>query len=116
MKKGQGLPLNTIVIAILVIIVLVLVVTFFLGGFAGLTTKIRGIFFGTTAGTSVTLAVQQCQIYCENAQLLPTDILKKNSPYCKPMEIDEDGDGKTDYKSKCSDLGIPCPKVEDVCE
>ena len=34
-KKAQGLPLNTIVIALLVIIVLVVVIVFFIGNFSG---------------------------------------------------------------------------------
>jgi hypothetical protein len=81
-KRGQGLTLNTIIITILVILVLIVVVTFFFGGFKGLTDRIKGTFYSTSAGTDKVLAVQTCQQFCEQVKLLPTDTLKKNSAYC----------------------------------
>lgn len=114
-KKGQGLPLETIIVAILVIIVLVLVVTFFLGGFAGLTNRVKDIFFGTTAGSSTTLAVQNCRTYCEQAQLLPSVTLKENSPYCSTeIKVDTDNDGEADKIYTCKGLEVTCDKVSDL--
>jgi len=112
-KKGQGLPLTTIVVAILVIIVLVLVVTFFLGGFAGLTSKVKEIFFGTTAGTSLTLATQNCKTYCEQASLLP-ETMQPKSAYCTRLQkVDMSGDGEADSDMACEkDLGVNCPEIK----
>ncbi|MBI2667284.1 hypothetical protein HYX17_00775 [Candidatus Woesearchaeota archaeon] len=80
-KKGVDLTLNTIIIAVLVILVLVVVVVFFLGGFKGLTDRIKSIFFSSTAGTDVVLAVQTCEQFCEQAKLLPKN-LQPSSSYC----------------------------------
>ena len=123
-KKGQGLPLTTIVIAILVVVVLVVIVAFFLGGTTGLTNTIKRVFFGTTAGTDQTLAVETCRQYCDQAETLP-DSLHATSPYCKQtFRLDTDRDGEADYETKdgkktfkewnCyntnsdSSLGVPC--------
>ena len=117
-KKGQGLPLETIIVAILVIIVLVLVITFFLGGFAGLTNRVKTIFFGTTAGIDTTLAVQNCRTYCDQAELLP-ESLQKDSPCCKSeQKIDTNNDGTweegVDAKRTCKELGVTSADVK--CE
>lgn len=96
-KRGQGLTLNTIIIAILVVIVLVIIVAFFLGGMTGLTRSIRSVFFGTTAGTDMALAVQTCQTRCDQAKLLPVD-LREKSAYCTAyFNIDEDNDGEAEF-------------------
>lgn len=111
-KKGQGLPLNTIVIAILVVIVLILIVTFFLVGFGGLTDKIKGIFFGTTSGTDLTLATLNCNTYCERAEILP-EATQSISSYCSSIQkVDTTKDGKADTDMSCKDLGVVCPKVK----
>lgn len=114
-KQGQELTLSTIITAILVVIVLVLVVTFFLGGFAGLTSKVKDIFFGATAGTSQTLAVQNCRTYCDNAKLLPEN-LQKTSPWCtRKQKIDTNDDGTweegVDEEKGCAELGLSCTDV-----
>lgn len=122
-KRGQGLPMNTVIMAILVIVVLVIVVVFFLGGFSGLSTKVKAIFFGTTAGTDITLAVQTCETRCEQAQLLPVS-LQKNSAFCNvPFNLDINGDGEAEFYIKdkkkilsqyyCSGdkLGLSCEGV-----
>lgn len=118
-KKGQGLPLNTLVIAIIVIVVLVIVIIFFVGGMSGVTSKIKNIFVSQTAGTDKVLAVQTCNQYCKNAELLATLPDKQKSPFCKyPFYIDNDGDGEPDYKEEdkskgykewtCKELGVTC--------
>jgi len=98
-KRGQGLPLNTIVLAILVVVVLVVIVAFFLGGTTGLTRTIRGIFFGTTAGTDLTIAIETCKARCDQATLLPMD-LQKSSAFCmQPFHIDKDGNGEAEFNT-----------------
>ena len=49
-KRGQaGLPMNTLIVAIIAIIVLLLIVTFFTGGLGTIGEKIREIFGAGTA-------------------------------------------------------------------
>lgn len=95
-KRGQGLPLNTLIIIILVVIVLIVVALFFLGGTSNLSRSIRGIFYGTTAGTDLNLAIEQCRNHCGNAQSLPDNSLTlRTSGYCRQTySIDKNGDGK----------------------
>lgn len=107
-KKGQGLPLNTVVIAVLVILVLVVVIIFFLGGFGGLTSKIKGTYFGTLAGTDEAIAVQTCQTRCEQVKLLPEGS-RKTSAYCKsPFNIDKDHDGEADKTDEGTYIKFSC--------
>lgn len=132
-KKGQGLPLNTVIVAILVILVLVVVVIFFLGGMSGLTSKIKTMFFGTLAGTDETIAVQTCETRCEQVKLLPTTIARRNSAYCdSPFNIDANNDGEADkvddeyIKFYCfpfdggdsgseQSLNVDCPGLPEKC-
>lgn len=96
-KRGQGLPLTTIIIAILVIVVLIVLVTFFFSGSTTITRSIRSIFYGTTAGTDMTLAVENCRFYCDQAKSLEADQVK-SSAYCtKYFAIDQDNSGEADY-------------------
>ena len=93
-KRGQSLPLNTLIIIILVVIVLIVVAIFFLGGTSSLSRSIRSIFFGTTAGTDLSLALEICEQRCEQAKSLPTDTLRRNSAFCKVgFDIDKSNDG-----------------------
>ena len=129
-KKGQGLPINTVVIAILVIIVLVIVVVFFLGGFAGLATKIKSVFFPVIQGTDIQIAAETCKTRCEQATALPGDTLKSTSAYCKgAFNIDTNGDGEAEYidasdKSQgyksfychSPEVNIRCPGVDNLCK
>ena len=95
-KKGQGLPLTTIIVAILVVVVLVVIVAFFLGGTTGLTNTIKRVFFGTTAGTDLSLAVEACRNHCDRAASLPKS-LQGSSAYCTTkFRIDKDGSGEAD--------------------
>ena len=106
-KKGQGLPMNTVVMAILVIVVLILVLTFFFGGFTGLSNKIRLIFFGSLEGTSITLAEQNCDQYCTQLQLRANPNIE-TSAFCKLRPVDEDEDGQADVSKNCEGFGVSC--------
>tara|TARA_Y100000310_G_C20663847_1_gene806345 strand:+ start:411 stop:938 length:528 start_codon:yes stop_codon:yes gene_type:complete len=126
-KKGQGLPLNTVIVAILVVLVLVVVVAFFLGGFGNLANTVRSVFFGTTAGTDMSLAIENCRQYCFTSQTWENR-LKASSPYCKSyFKLDKGGDGEADFcgdeenkyaRFYCwgSTLDIACPGVKELCE
>ena len=96
-KRGQGLPLNVLIIAILVVIVLVVLVTIFLSGTAGLTKTIRDIFGGTIAGTDKSIAVESCKNRCNQAELLSKE-QQATSAFCKkPFNIDDNLDGEADF-------------------
>jgi len=104
-KKGQSLPLNTLIIIILVVIVLIVVAVFFLGGTSSLSRSIRNIFYGTTAGTDLTLAREICEQRCESLQGSTSDQQAKRSAYCTAtFDIDIGNDGKVDG----DDLGKRC--------
>jgi hypothetical protein len=131
-KRGQGLTLNTIIITILVVLVLIVVVTFFFGGFKGLTERITGTFYTTTAGSDKVLAVQTCEQYCEQAKLLPNNLLKQKSAYCTQgfiIEGEITDKGRYNVVSPCGpdnklivgnfnadgmgeNLGVGCPEVK----
>lgn len=104
-KKGADLTLNTIIIGILVVLVLVVLVAFFLGGTAGLTKTIKSIFFGTTAGTDQTIAIETCRQRCDQLDTLVSDkdaaarkTIIPASAFCNaPFKIDKDNDGIADY-------------------
>jgi len=96
-KKGQGLPLNTVIIAILVLVVLVVIIAFFVGGTSTIVTKISGIFGGATAGEDISLARNFCENYCEQA--LEMDVNRQqSSAFCtKFFKLDSsDADDKAD--------------------
>ena len=139
-KKAQSLSLNTIIIAILVVLVLIVVVTFFLGGFSRIKDTITNVFFPVSSGTDLTVAVQTCQQYCDQARLLPSNRIKEQSSYCKSyFGLDFDPkDGQVDivsnekgekvlkkfycYKTNKDNEGhldIPCQvekgELEDIC-
>ena len=123
-KRGAELPLSTLIVIILVVIVLIVVAVFFLGGTSKLSESIRNIFYGTTAGTDLSLAVEICEQRCEQAKNLP-DNLRSTSAYCRSgQNIDFDGDGKLEQQNEgatdgdefdvlCIDskLGVPCVGV-----
>ena len=94
-KKGQGLTLNTIVIAILVVIVLVAVIFFFFGGFKNITDKIKSTFFVATAGVDEAFVVETCRQYCDQAKALPSSLVS-DSAYCTQGFVI---DGKSNLQS-----------------
>ena len=104
-KRGQALPLNTLIIIILVVIVLIVVAVFFLGGTSKLSQSIRTIFYGTTAGTDVVLAREICEQRCESAKGGTT------LAYCKLVQdIDRDGNGELEegLTGNNKEIGVTC--------
>lgn len=94
-KRGQALPMNTVIITILVVLVLIVIAVFFLSGTEGITKTIKDVFFGTTAGTDRVFAVQTCKQRCDQLQLLPEPA---KSAYCtSSFGIDENNDGEADF-------------------
>ncbi len=119
-KKGAELSFNVIIVAILVILVLVVIASFFLGGFS----KLSEILFGVKQ-SDLTTATTLCTSYCSQAQTYDSDILRKNSEYCrKSWKFDNNEDGLVDkdaegnirkYHCAESPVGVKCPGVEDSC-
>ena len=111
-KRGQGLPLNTLVIIILVVIVLIVVAVFFLGGTSSLSQSIRNIFYGATSGTDVALAREICDQRCAFAQDVPFNSAKSTAYCTSTFDIDQNNDGRidssTDAVSSNSETGIKC--------
>ena len=121
-KRGQSLPLNTLIIIILVVIVLIVVAIFFLGGTSSLSRSIRNIFFGTTAGTDMNLALEICEQRCEQAKDLPATpaTIRQKSAYCATgFDIDRNNDGRIggegaedEIGQKCkNELNVPCAGI-----
>lgn len=106
-KRGQGLPLNTLIIIILVVIVLIVVAIFFLGGTSSLSKTVRGIFFGTTSGTDLSLAVEQCNNHCSLVESLPSTSWHLSGYCITTYDIDGNGDGKITEDSS-DRIGINC--------
>jgi len=97
-KKAQGLPMDTIIIAILILVVLVVIVAYFLGGFGQVGERISSIFNPHSA-YSLAEAKTLCSTKCEklNAVDDPESLLR--SRFCgTSMTVDRDGDGKADKK------------------
>ena len=96
-KRGQGLSMNTVIIAILVLVVLVFVIIFYTGGFSNIGTKISDIFGSSTIGQDKVIAKQNCQNYCDQAMAETNPKSRITSPYCsKSFRIDFDSDNKAD--------------------
>lgn len=115
-KKGQGLPLTTIIIAILVVVVLIVLVAFFLGGSSAITDTIKRVFYGTTAGYDLNLAIQTCQTRCDQLKDLPVD-LRKNHAFCQSsLGVDKmPVDGEADFvrvSGKKKSVKYYCPHAD----
>lgn len=97
MKKAQGLPLTTIVVAILVLLVLVMLVVFFTGGFSKIFTSVKGLEPATE--TDVAAAQAKCSQLCIQAQSLTNPDRWKETGYCTyTNKKDWDGDGEAEEK------------------
>ncbi len=95
-KKAQGLPMNTVIIAILVIVVLVILIAFFLSGTSSLVSKAKQALGFGIKGTDLPLARASCEQYCENARTLPVD-QRLDSAYCNTwFYLDLDHNGEAD--------------------
>ncbi len=121
-KRGQaGLPMNTLIVAIIAIIVLLLIVTFFTGGLGTIGEKIRDIFGKGTAGYDLNIARNFCTDYCNSAKRLvkeggvaDTDA-QKNSAYCHEKFDIKQGPGVLQDRN-CKQVGVTCSGVQDQCE
>lgn len=96
-KKGQNLPLSTIIIAVLVVVVLIVIVAFFLSGSSSLIGTIRNIFIKTYAGTDDALARQICQQRCDSAANWDAKAQQASAFCTDPFNIDNNKNGEADY-------------------
>jgi hypothetical protein len=94
-KRGQSLPINTIVIAILALLVLVFVILFATGSFSSLFGQTKNI--GESSDTSIVAAQTKCAQWCLTAQGSKTTSEWTSSKFCKDTQlIDTDGDGASE--------------------
>ena len=106
-KKGIELSVNTIVILVIVVIALVLIIIFFAGTSTGIFGQIRGILGGNTAGYDKTLAIENCDSFCEQLQTIgeranDPDVLS-STPFCtRHFDIDTNADDKADTRYYCN--------------
>jgi len=104
LKKGE-IEIAKLVYFIIAAVVLIVVIAFFLGGTTGITKTVKNLFFGVTAGTDLTLAVENCKHYCQQAKGLSA-AQQSSSAYCKHYEhIDSDQDGEADIGKEDSVKG-----------
>ena len=119
-KRGQGLPLNVIVIAIIVVVALVVIVAFFLGAFGNLGSRTGTTTSAALEGTDLNLAGAKCESLCNQAQT-SKGILKP--AFCSTkFSIDQNNDGKIEGKDEedilCDKL-VQCKDTDtgkSVCE
>lgn len=122
-KKGQGMPLNVLIIAIIVIVVLILLLTFFFGGFVSLSDKIKQIFSGATGGQEEGFVVQSCERACITIQSrtdpgndAARQAMYKGTYFCQGKNVDLNGDGVLNKEEEtpkergltCEGLGVTC--------
>src|SRR3989344_5147835 len=72
-KRGQSLPINTIVIAILALLVLVFVILFATGSFGSLFAQTKCAQWCLTAQSSKTLGEWTSSKFCKDIQLIDTN-------------------------------------------
>ena len=103
MRRGQGLPLNTIILAILALLVLVFIVLFATGAFGTLFGQTKSVAGATE--TDIVAAQTKCSQWCLQAQGVDTTAEWEASRFCKEELLDKNGDGTAD---SCKDLGMTC--------
>ncbi len=79
-KRGQGLPMNVVILAIIVIVVLIILLIILVGGTSKFAETVKGIFSGRVSAQSLELATKDCQQFCESAKVNPS--LASRSKYC----------------------------------
>jgi len=110
-KKGQGLSLNMVVVAVIVLVVLFVVIAFLTGGFESVSRKVKGLFDRIDDRG---LSVQICKGYCVTAKSYGTNFeLSRNSAYCKEMfSLDTNNNEVLDENERdatsCKKLGVDC--------
>ncbi|HIH14158.1 MAG TPA: hypothetical protein HA224_02790 [Nanoarchaeota archaeon] len=85
MKRAQGLPISTIVLAIVGLLVLFMIIAFFTGAFGKVSGNVREAA-GTTADVQATNAQNKCAQWCLQLDGLATDDLKRASAYCSKTQ------------------------------
>lgn len=106
MKKGQGLPLRTVVVGALVLLVLVLVSGFFIPGVGNMFSSILNIV--PSGGQNMTYSTfrSKCQSYCSTVQASFTSATQEgisNTQYCN-------------YNASVQDQGVLTCREEVSCE
>ena len=104
-KRGQGLSMTTIVVIILALLVLVVVAIIFMGGTGTVFDRIKNIF-SSQSQTSVDLAIQQCNSWCDIAQDA-TDPSKSSFCTAHQKWVDKNRDTKKDKSEEfvfCRDI------------
>ncbi len=120
-KRGQGLSMNIVVVAIIAVIVLVVIALIFTGGVSKVWNTMGDFFQIGTTGRTLEFIQQQCNIACSSAKTM-TELTRANSGYCtKRFEWDNDGDGEInegvedDYRCWHPAINVPCAGVRDRC-
>ena len=109
MKRAQGLPLTTIVIAVISFVVLFIVIIFFTGGFGKIFGQAKAAIGSVEADVSA--AQTKCSQWCLQAQNLDSAAQKKSAWCTRVQGIDTDGDGKLNDKG--TDETISCTYTND---
>ncbi len=116
-KRGQGLSMNIVVIAILAVIILVIIAIIFTGGVGNVYRRMGEFFQIGTRGQTLEFIRQQCNIACSTARTMDDP---SKSSYCNQVfKYDETGAGKDILEIHCYDslVNVHCADItEDKCE
>jgi len=113
-KRGQGLSLNMVVVAVIVLVVLFVVIAFFSGGFTAIAEKVGNIFRGGIDDRAV--SIQLCKTYCLTAKRLDNPLQLNDAKFCVArFSVDTNKDniiseGEKDQTS-CGALNVDCAGV-----
>ena len=99
--KGQGLPLNLIVLAIIAAIILVIVIAFTVGGAGTTFSRISKAGVGAT-GDEIETVRNNCRQACATAESTVTNgLMWKQSRYCQMRSsLDLDASGKIEQANE----------------
>jgi len=119
-KRGQGMPMNTVIIGILVLIVLIVIIAFFTGGAGTVIDKVKSIFGMATKAQDYTMAVKSCEEYCTQAKDLqastnPNTVV--GSAYCTSwfkLDVIVPKDGNLDKDQKGEPIHYYCGSVHSL--
>lgn len=119
-KRGQGLSMNIVVVAIIAVIILVIIAIIFTGGVGRVWNRMGEFFQIGTTGRSLEFIQQQCDIACSTAQTMGDP---SRSSYCQQsFQWDQNTNGKieegeADYRCYDSRINVPCAGIdESVCK
>jgi len=127
-KKGHGLSLNFLIIAILAVVTLILVVLFFTGGFETIATKIKGV--EQVSSQEIALLKASCKTACSfgNQKKYENPGFDKKYIDAGYKDCSHNDLGKGKYSEKCGKCtgtatsGDPCgsritaSKCKDGCK